>query len=88
MRLLRRMSNLEKLSLYICIENRSTFVDGIHIHNEILIHMARLHTFTFYISTENDINDSTIRLSNNDIEKTFTNRNNQQVACTVNYFTN
>jgi hypothetical protein len=48
--------------------------------------MARLHTFTFYISTENDINDSTIRLSNNDIQQTFTNRKNQQVACNVNYF--
>ncbi|CAM4789020.1 unnamed protein product [Rotaria magnacalcarata] len=84
-RLLHHMSHLEELTLYLCIKDRPRFVDGTHIHNEILSHMTRLHTFTFYISTENYVKDSTLRLSNNDIQETFKNRENQQVDCTVDY---
>ena len=84
-RLLRRMSHLEELTLYLCIENRPTFVDDTHLDNEILAHMPQLHTFNFYISMQNEINDPTIRLSNNDIQQTFTNRRYEQVVCIVDY---
>jgi hypothetical protein len=82
------MLHLEELTLYLCIENRSTFIDGTHLHNEIITHMPQLHTFNFYISMRNEIIDSTIRLSNNDIQRTFTNRIFEQVVCIVEYLKN
>ena len=84
--LLRRMSHLEELTLYIHILGGSTFISGTHLDNEILIHMPRLHTFTFYIASENVIADPAIRISNSDIERTFTNIKHRQVACMVDYF--
>ena len=80
------MSNLEELTLYLHIWNRTTFVDGTQLNNEILIHMPRLHTFKFYIASENDIANSVIRISNDDIQRTFTNIEYRQVACIVDYF--
>ncbi|CAF3943674.1 unnamed protein product [Rotaria sp. Silwood1] len=84
--LLRCMTHLEKLTLYIRIYNRSTFVDGTNLHKDILIHMPRLHTFTFYISTDIQFDDSVHYLSDNDIQQTFTNIGYHQIACSVNYF--
>ncbi len=63
------MSHLEELTLNLSIENRSTFVDGAHLHNEILIHMPQLHTFIFHICTQVDIADSVDRLSYDDIQQ-------------------
>ncbi|CAF1139914.1 unnamed protein product [Rotaria sordida] len=37
--LVRRMRNLEELTLYLCIKNRTRFVDGTQLHNDILIYM-------------------------------------------------
>ncbi|CAF2748567.1 unnamed protein product [Rotaria sp. Silwood2] len=84
--LLRRMSNLEELSLYIHIFCGSLFISGTHLHNEILIYMPQLHTFTFCITSENYFIDPPIRISNLDIERTFTNIKCGQVACMVDYF--
>ncbi|CAF4785575.1 unnamed protein product [Rotaria sp. Silwood1] len=70
--ILRRMTYLEKLTLYICIHNRSTFVDGTNLHKDILIHMPRLHKFSFHIYTEIQFDDSVHHLSDNDIQQTFT----------------
>ncbi|CAF3482744.1 unnamed protein product [Rotaria sp. Silwood1] len=83
--LLHRMINLEKLTLYIRITDRSTFVDGTHLHKEILMHMSQLHIFIFYISTIIQIDDSFHRLSDNNIKKTFKNIGYYQISCTVNY---
>ncbi|CAF4986443.1 unnamed protein product, partial [Rotaria sp. Silwood1] len=69
--LLHRMSHLQKLTLYLRIRNRNAFVDGTHLHNEILVHMPHLHTFIFYISTDNDINGFVHYVSANDIQRTF-----------------
>jgi hypothetical protein len=82
------MSLLEELTLYLCIVKRPTFVDGIHLHTEIFTHMPQLHTFNFYISIETEIIDSTIRLSNNDIQRAFTNSRYEKVVCTVDYLKN
>ncbi|CAF3861201.1 unnamed protein product, partial [Rotaria sp. Silwood1] len=71
--LLLRMIYLEKLTLYLRLHDRNIFVDGTHLHREILMHMSQLHTFIFYISTEIEINDTIDRLSDNDIQQTFTN---------------
>ncbi|CAM4976877.1 unnamed protein product [Rotaria socialis] len=75
--------NKEIFSRYFIESTR--FVDGTHIYNEILSHMTRLRTFTFYVSTENYVHDSTLRLSNNDIQETFKNMENQQVNCIVDF---
>jgi hypothetical protein len=79
------MSHLEELTLYIHISNRPKFVDGIHLHNEILIHMPRLDKFTFYINTTNEINGPIHRLSNADIQRTFSNINHGPVTSIVDY---
>jgi len=80
------MSHLEEFTLYIRIFDRSTFITGTHLDNEIFIHMPRLHTFTFYIASENAITDPPIRMSNSDIEQSFPNLEHRQVACMVDYF--
>ncbi|CAF0849799.1 unnamed protein product [Rotaria sordida] len=79
--LLRRMTHLEKLTLYLRVLNRSSFINGTHLHNEILVHMPQLHTFIFYISTENDINESVHRISNDDIQQTFTHTRYARTGC-------
>ncbi|CAF0981964.1 unnamed protein product [Rotaria sordida] len=85
-RLLHRMIYLEELTLYLHIFGGSKFIAGTHLDNEILIHMPQLHTFIFYIASENVIADPTIRVSNDDIQRTFTNIEHRQVACMVDYF--
>ncbi|CAF4620905.1 unnamed protein product, partial [Rotaria sp. Silwood2] len=85
--LLHRMSNLEELTLNIINGKRSTFVDGTQINNEILVHMPRLYKFIFHINTEIKLNDLVHYLSNDDIQRTFTNIRYQQVCCIVNYLT-
>ena len=83
--LLRRMTGLEELTLYLYIWNRSTFVDGGHLQNEILTHMPRLHTFTFHISTRNMNDVPSVRLSNDDLQRTFTNVGIRPVVCLAAY---
>ncbi|CAF4152312.1 unnamed protein product [Rotaria sordida] len=77
------MTYLEKLTLYLRLHDRNIFVNGTHLHREILMHMSQLHTFIFYISTEIEINDSIDRLSDNDIQQTFTNIGYHRVACAL-----
>jgi hypothetical protein len=74
------MSNLEELTLNINID-RTTFVDGAQIINEILVHMSRLHKFNFYICTNVDLNHSVQHQSSDDIQRTFTNIGYQHVGC-------
>ncbi|CAF1244678.1 unnamed protein product [Rotaria sordida] len=83
--LLRRMPNLEELTLNIINSKRITFVDGTQINNEILIHMPRLYKFIFNINTRTKPNDLVHYLSNDDIQRTFTNIGYEQVCCIVNY---
>ncbi|CAF3859046.1 unnamed protein product [Rotaria sordida] len=85
--LLRRMTHLEKLTLYLRIHDRNTFIDGTYLQNEILVHMLQLHTFIFYISTETVVSASLPRKSEDDIQRTFTNIKYGQTACIIDYFT-
>ncbi|CAF4167645.1 unnamed protein product, partial [Rotaria sordida] len=98
--LLRHMTHLEKLTLYLhtCashsfsndpilfVDDTNPFIDGTRLHNGFLIHMPQLHIFNFYISTENLISPSHPRKSNDDILRTFTNTIYGQTACIINYF--
>ncbi len=84
--LLRQMTHLEKLTLYLHLLDGSTFIAGTDLDNEIVIHMPRLHSFTFYIVSQNAIADTAIRVSEDDIQQTFTNTQHRQVACMVDYY--
>jgi hypothetical protein len=79
------MRNLEELTLYLDIEDRTTFVDGNHLHNDILIHMPRLHKFIFYINTMSPVDNIVHYFSDNDIQKTFINTGYEQVGSIVDY---
>jgi hypothetical protein len=80
------MTQLEKLILYIRVKRQNRFVDGTNLHKDILIHMPRLDTFSFYVSTEIQIDDSVRRLSGDDVQETFTNIGYHHTACTANYY--
>jgi hypothetical protein len=83
--LLRRMCNLEELTLYLCIYNRESYVDGIQLQNDILIYLQQLRIFVFYISTKIDKEHSFLDVSNDDIQRTFTNVKYGQVDCFIDY---
>ncbi|CAF1175989.1 unnamed protein product [Adineta steineri] len=80
--LLRRMKYLEKLTLYLRVQNRSTFIDKTHLENEILSYIPTLQLFTFYISTYN----KTIDLFHNMVAQQSTIYiKNQHVNSIINY---
>jgi hypothetical protein len=83
--LLRRMTNLEKLTLYLRIGYQNTFIDGTNIYNEFLIYMPDLHTFIFYISAKYIIS-LTDRESIADIQQRFKNIKYGQTACIMDYY--
>ncbi len=76
------MSNLEELTLFLFVKRiNSTYIDGIHLNDEILIHMPRLNKFTFSITTLVCNRKSNIILpSNNDIQRSFIERRYQQIG--------
>ncbi|CAF3003260.1 unnamed protein product [Rotaria sp. Silwood2] len=80
--LFRRMSNLEELTLFLFVKRiNSTYIDGIHLNDEILIHMPRLNKFTFSITTLVCNRKSNIILpSNDDIQRSFIERRYQQIG--------
>ena len=84
--LLRRMLCLEQLTLYLRVRDRGTFIDGTQLYDDILIYMPRLYSLAFYVSTVNTPNAFARHLSDEDIQRTFTNIGYERVACIVNYF--
>jgi hypothetical protein len=83
--LLRRMSYLEKLNLYLRITGRNKVIDGTDVQHDILDYMPQLHSLTFYISTHVDIVGLSYKLSSEDIQKTLTNIGQQHVSSMLNY---
>ena len=66
------MLALEKLTLSLPVVNRSTFIDGIHLNNEIRDRMPHLSTFIFNIITHNvDFPSEDDQPSSDDIRRTF-----------------
>ncbi|CAF1106670.1 unnamed protein product [Rotaria magnacalcarata] len=80
--LLRRMSNLEELTLFLSIERTEpTYIDGIQLHDEVLIFMPQLNKLTFSIHTLVINKYVTIDLpSNDDIQHSFIKRKYQSVG--------
>ncbi|CAF1154908.1 unnamed protein product [Rotaria sordida] len=83
--LLHRMYNLQDLTLYIQIKERNRLVDGIQLENDILIHLSKLQRFVFYICTFTSVNHPVTLLSNDDIQRTFSNVKFGQIGCSMNY---
>ena len=69
--LLHRMSALEKLTISLLVKNRTSFIDGIHLHNAIESRMPYLFTFVFNIFTHHVLFSETNRPSSDDIRRTF-----------------
>ena len=74
------MINLEKLTLYLRIDCQTIFMDPIYLINEFSMHMSRLHSFNFYLSTKNNRNDLVRYLSNNDIKQNYMNIGYQEIS--------
>ena len=83
---LRRMPHLEEFTLYLHIFDGSPFITGTDLDEQILIHLPRLHAFSFYIACQNAIVDPIFRLTNAQIEGTFANGKYGQVVTMVDYF--
>ncbi|CAF0791182.1 unnamed protein product [Rotaria sordida] len=83
--LLRRMSYLENLTLYLRIKNRGTFIDRTHLENEIHVYMPQLHSFTFYICTYDYTADLFRYVPSQDIQRNVTYDGHQRMASIINY---
>ncbi|CAF1323765.1 unnamed protein product [Adineta ricciae] len=69
--LLRRMINLEKLSLYLRVKCHHQPINGAHLIDP-LNHMPKLDSFTFYIGSSVETFDFSPKLSNASIQQTLT----------------
>ena len=69
--LLHRMCALEKLTISLSVKDRTSFIDGVHLRNEIENQMPHLSTFIFNIFTHNVLFSETNRPSSDDIRGTF-----------------
>ena len=79
------MLYLEKLTLYLCFARRAVFIDPIHLINEFSMYFSRLHSFQFYLSTENNNNDLVDYLSNDDIKRNYMNIGCQEISNIVHF---
>ncbi|CAF1247349.1 unnamed protein product, partial [Rotaria sordida] len=82
--LLRRMSNLEKLTLSLRVRGRNSFIDGTYLHNYVLSQMPHLHTFAFNIVTDFVRINQQFKPSSDDIRRTFIEKG-YHVDCSVEY---
>ena len=80
------MINLEELRLYLRIWRKdSTYVDGIELYDQFLIHITQLKKFTFFIKTVVWNKDNNVELpSNEDIQRSFLGRNYPPVSSYLN----
>ncbi len=83
--LLKRMSNLEKLTLYMEVHCEKTFIDGNSLKKSIS-HMEQLKNFIFNIRSIIFLDDEIDFLSNEVIQQSFLNFINNQVISCVDYF--
>lgn len=76
------MTNLEELHLFVSVMRRnSTYVDGIQLYDQFLLHMPELRKFAFNIRTTVFNDNSAIELpSNEDIQRSFVGRIQGPVA--------
>jgi hypothetical protein len=83
--LVRRMRNLQELTLFLSIfKIDGTHIDGIELHNEILIYMPQLNKLAFSIHTGIISDDIEMNLpTNEDIERSFIGKGFGQVGSSL-----
>ncbi|CAF3637389.1 unnamed protein product [Rotaria sp. Silwood1] len=79
------MSNLEQLSLYF-LNRHGPIIDGVFLEKNIINRMTRLKKFTFNIRSIVSLSNQVNLPSNEDIQNTFRNFQNNQIISCVNYF--
>ncbi|CAF2973408.1 unnamed protein product [Rotaria sp. Silwood2] len=85
--LLHRMLNLEKLSLYLIVHDKNTFVDGNDLKKNIINNMLRLNLFLFNICSNIRIHNQINLPSNEYIQCTFKDfQNNHNIYCVDHFF--
>ncbi|CAF1213445.1 unnamed protein product [Rotaria sordida] len=84
--LLYRMTNLEKLGLYLSIFVDERFIDGNNLKKNILYHMPQLNQFSFHIRSTMFINNEINLPSKQDIQQTFIDFKDNQIISYVDYF--
>ena len=84
--LLYRMSNLEKLGLYLIPYVDDSFINGKHFKEHIFNRLSRLNSFEFDIHSIMSLRDQTIFPSKEDIQQTFTDFPYGPVTSYVDYF--
>ena len=74
--LLCRMTNLEELHLFLSVmRSNSTYIDGIQLYDQFLLHMTQLRKFAFNIRTTVFNDNPAIELpSNEDLQRSFVGR--------------
>ncbi len=83
--LLCQMINLEELQLYLSVGRfNGTYIDGVQLHDQFLIHMAQLNKFSFSIKTNVYNQDIGLELQSDEaIQNSFISRHYQRVASYV-----
>ncbi|CAF3385449.1 unnamed protein product [Rotaria socialis] len=84
--LLRRMTNLRKLALYIAVDYYEKFIDGNDLKKTIINHLPRLNEFVFNIRSIIYPNDDIHLLTNEQIQNTFTSFVRNKIISCVDYF--
>ncbi|CAF3909554.1 unnamed protein product [Adineta steineri] len=84
--LLRRMSNLERLTLYLSLDRYTSFIDGNHLQQDIINQLPRLNKFLFNIYSFINITDLLYQPTNEDIQSTFKNFKDCKISSAVDYF--
>ncbi|CAF5159199.1 unnamed protein product, partial [Rotaria magnacalcarata] len=84
--LLLRMLNLEKLHLHLIIFCKNTFIDGNLLKRNVMNHMPQINKFTFNIRSSMSLRNQINLLSNEDIQYTFNDFQNNQIISCVDYF--
>ncbi|CAF3363775.1 unnamed protein product [Rotaria sp. Silwood2] len=79
------MSYLEKLTLYLRVQDRDTFIGSTNLENEIFVYMPQLHSFTFYIFTYHNTVDLFNYVPSQDNQRIVTNIRQQPMTSSINY---
>ncbi len=85
--LLRRMSQLKELTLSFVVQNRSSFIDGIHLDDDAISKMPQLCPFIFDTVTEDVMINEEFLPSSDDIRRTFIQKGHH-VDCYIDYCPN
>jgi hypothetical protein len=80
------MSNLEKLDLCLVLCREETFIDGNDLKLNIINHMPLLNKFTFNIRSSIRFDNEINLPSNEYIQQTFKDFENQQIISSIDYF--